>query len=153
MENNTKVEVKLLSRVRLFATPWTVAYQAPPWNFPGQSTGVGCCFLLQGIFLTQGSNPGLLQAVSCIAGRFFTNWATIYIYFWSVLYYGGFETSTEVGRIVLYNSTHTPASKIVSFLLFLIRLSPFTFFSFSFFAGVFFFFFFKANPRHYIISL
>ena len=23
-------EVKLLSRVRLFATPWTVAYQAPP---------------------------------------------------------------------------------------------------------------------------
>ena len=25
-----KVKVKLLSRVRLFATPWTVAYQAPP---------------------------------------------------------------------------------------------------------------------------
>ena len=24
------VKVKLLSRVRLFATPWTVAYQAPP---------------------------------------------------------------------------------------------------------------------------
>ena len=24
------VVVKLLSRVRLFATPWTVAYQAPP---------------------------------------------------------------------------------------------------------------------------
>ena len=24
-----KVKVKLLSRVRLFATPWTVAYQAP----------------------------------------------------------------------------------------------------------------------------
>ena len=30
-----------------------------PWNFPGKSTGVGCHFLLQGIFLTQGSNPGL----------------------------------------------------------------------------------------------
>ena len=26
----TKVKVKLLSRVRFFATPWTVAYQAPP---------------------------------------------------------------------------------------------------------------------------
>ena len=25
-----KVKVKLLSRVRLFATPWTVAHQAPP---------------------------------------------------------------------------------------------------------------------------
>ena len=30
-----------------------------PWNFPGKSTEVGCHFLLQGIFPTQGSNPGL----------------------------------------------------------------------------------------------
>ena len=30
-----------------------------PWNFLGRSTGVGCRFLLQGIFPTQGSNPGL----------------------------------------------------------------------------------------------
>ena len=30
-----------------------------PWNFPGNSTGVDCHFLLQGIFLTQGLNPGL----------------------------------------------------------------------------------------------
>ena len=30
-----------------------------PWNFLGKSTGVGCRFLLQGIFPTQGSNPGL----------------------------------------------------------------------------------------------
>ena len=30
-----------------------------PWNFPGKSTGVGCHFLLQGIFPTPGSNPGL----------------------------------------------------------------------------------------------
>ena len=29
------------------------------WNSPGKNTGVGCHFLLQGIFLTQGSNPGL----------------------------------------------------------------------------------------------
>ena len=41
-------EVKSLSCVQIFATPWTVAYQAPrPWNFPGKSTGVGCHFLLQ----------------------------------------------------------------------------------------------------------
>ena len=29
-----------------------------PWNFPGQNTGVGSRSLLQGIFPTQGSNPG-----------------------------------------------------------------------------------------------
>ena len=29
-----------------------------PWNSPGQNTGVGCQSLLQGIFPTQGSNPG-----------------------------------------------------------------------------------------------
>ena len=31
-----------------------------PWDFPGKNTGVGCHFLLQGTFLTQGSNPWLL---------------------------------------------------------------------------------------------
>ena len=30
-----------------------------PWNFPGKRTGVGCHFLLQGIFSTQGSILGL----------------------------------------------------------------------------------------------
>ena len=85
--------------------------QYSPWNFSGQNTGVGSLSLLQGIFSTQGSNPGLLHCgqilyqlshqgnprilewaaypfsrgsswprnwtgVSCIAGRFFTNWAT-----------------------------------------------------------------------------
>ena len=30
-----------------------------PWNSLGQNTGVGSLFLLQGIFPTQGSNPGL----------------------------------------------------------------------------------------------
>ena len=32
-----------------------------PWNFPGKNTEVGCHFLLQGIFLTQGSNLHLLH--------------------------------------------------------------------------------------------
>ena len=31
------------------------------WNSPGQNTGVGSCSLLQGIFPTQESNPGLLH--------------------------------------------------------------------------------------------
>ena len=81
-----------------------------PWNSPGQNTGVGSLSLLQGIFPTQGSNPGLPHCrwilyqlshegsprilewvaypfsrgsfqprnrtrISCIAGRFSTNWA------------------------------------------------------------------------------
>ena len=45
-----------------FAIPWTVSCQAPcPWSSPGKDTGVGCHFLLQGIFLIQGLNPGLLH--------------------------------------------------------------------------------------------
>ena len=31
------------------------------WNSPGKDTGVGCHSLLREIFLTQGSNPGLLH--------------------------------------------------------------------------------------------
>ena len=67
----TKYKVKSLSHVRLFATPWTVAYQAlGPWDFPGKNTGVGCHVLLQGIFPTQGLNLGLLhcrQMLYCLS--------------------------------------------------------------------------------------
>ena len=58
-----KGKVKSLSCVQLFATPWTVAYPGllRPWDFPGKGTRVGCHFLLQRIFLTQGWNPGLLR--------------------------------------------------------------------------------------------
>ena len=47
------------SHVRLCATLWTVARQAPLAS-PGKNTGVGCQFLLQGIFPTLGSNLRLL---------------------------------------------------------------------------------------------
>ena len=51
-----------LSCVQLFATllPTAPTRLLCPWNSPGKNTGVGCHFLLQGIFLTQGSNPCLL---------------------------------------------------------------------------------------------
>ena len=32
-----------------------------PWDYPSNNTGVGCHFLLQGIFLTHGLNPCPLQ--------------------------------------------------------------------------------------------
>ena len=49
------VKWKSLSRVRLFVTHGLYS----PWDSPGQNTGVGSLSLLQGIFPTQGSNPGL----------------------------------------------------------------------------------------------
>ena len=87
-----------------------------PWDSPGKSTGMGYHALLQGIFPTQGLNPGLPHhrwilyrlsnkgsprilewvaypfsrgsswprnwtVVSCMAGGFFTNWATLIRFF------------------------------------------------------------------------
>ena len=55
-----KVKVKSLIRVRLFATPWTVAYHAPlSMRFSKQEYWNGLPFPSPGIFPTQGSNPGL----------------------------------------------------------------------------------------------
>ena len=45
-----------------------------PWDYPGKNTGVGCHFLLQGIFLTQGLNTCLLQLLKVfIAGELQVN--------------------------------------------------------------------------------
>ena len=56
-----KSESDSLSRVRLLQPrglqpAWLLCL----WNFPGKNTRVGCRFLLQGIFPTQGLNPRLL---------------------------------------------------------------------------------------------
>ena len=45
-----------------FMTAETVTHQSPlSWDFLGKNTGVGCHFLLQGSFPTQGLNPSLLH--------------------------------------------------------------------------------------------
>ena len=51
------------SGVQLSGGPWTVAPARLlcPWNFLGKNTGVGCRFLLWGIFPTQGLNSRLLH--------------------------------------------------------------------------------------------
>ena len=56
---------------------WPHRLQEPPGSSvkrdsPGKNTGGDCHFLLQGIFLTQGSTH-----MSYTAGRFFTVWATM----------------------------------------------------------------------------
>ena len=56
------------SHVLFFATPWTVALQAPlPLGFSRQEywSGMGYYLFFQGIFLTQGSSPSLLHLLHC----------------------------------------------------------------------------------------
>ena len=50
------IYVRLLQPHRLYPA-WLLC----PWDSPGKNTGVGCHFLLYGIFLTQESNPGHLH--------------------------------------------------------------------------------------------
>ena len=79
--------LSFFSRVRLFATPWTVAHQAPlsmgfsrlEWEildtgYGIQDTGVGCRALLQGTFPIQGLNPRLTSP--SWTGGFFTTSAS-----------------------------------------------------------------------------
>ena len=68
-----KVKVKSLSSVRLFATPWTVAYQAPSSiGFSRQEYWNGLPFS----FSRGSSRPRVRNQVSHIPGRCFNLWAT-----------------------------------------------------------------------------
>ena len=56
------VHAQQLSRVRHFATPWTVAHKVPlSIGFPSKNTGVGCHFFPRG-----SSQPRDRTCVSCI---------------------------------------------------------------------------------------
>ena len=69
-----KVKLKSLSRVRLSVTHrLQPAMLLRPWESPGKNTGVGRHLLLQGLFLTQGSNPGLrMNGITYMLGLNFT---------------------------------------------------------------------------------
>ena len=61
-------KVKLLSRVRLFATLWTEAYQAPPsTGFSRQEYWIGVPFPSPGDL----PDPGIEPGSPCIIGRHF----------------------------------------------------------------------------------
>ena len=67
-----KVKVKSLSPVRLFATPWTAAYQAPPSMGFGrqeriQQCGIVSCTAAHGC--STGSNTMMERWISVIAAR------------------------------------------------------------------------------------
>ena len=67
------------SCVWLFAILWTVACPSPlcPWDSPGNCTGVGSHFLLQGIFPTQELNLSLLLLLHWQVGSLpLSHWAS-----------------------------------------------------------------------------
>ena len=67
--SHQKVKVKSLSGVRLFLTPWTVAYQVPPsMGFSSQECWTGLPFPPPGDL----PDPGIEPRSPCIAGRRFT---------------------------------------------------------------------------------
>ena len=64
-----KLRVKSLSRVRLFATPWTVARQAPlSMGFPRKEYRSGLSFPSPGDL----PDPGIKSTSLALAGTFFT---------------------------------------------------------------------------------
>ena len=68
-EWSLKVKVKSLSHVRLFATPWTIAYHAPPsMGFSRQESWSGLPFPSPGDL----SDPGIEPVSPALAGGFFT---------------------------------------------------------------------------------
>ena len=72
--SENKVKVKSLSHVRLFATPWTVAYQAPlSMGFSKQEYWIDWIAIS---FSRRSSQPRDWTRVSHIVGRRFTVWAT-----------------------------------------------------------------------------
>ena len=65
-----KMEVLMAKLCLIFVTLWTVAHQLfCPWNSPGKNSGVVSHPLLEGIFLTQGLNPGFLHCRQSLPWR------------------------------------------------------------------------------------
>ena len=55
----TKFQIRAKSERKWKSLSYVWLFANYPWNSPGQDTGVGSHLLLQGIFPTQESNPGL----------------------------------------------------------------------------------------------
>ena len=93
-----EVKVKSLSHVRLFVTPWTIAYQVPPYmGFSRQEYSSELPFPSPGDLL----DPGIGTWVSGIVGRRFTVWATREAPNLRLVYWKGTK-DIGLGRMVAY---------------------------------------------------
>ena len=99
-----------------------------PWNPSGQNTGVGSLFILQGIFPTQGSNPGILhcrqplhhlsQKGSPYMCHMYIHIYTNYIIYWLYCLYHLFLFSPIISSTILPSSSPLVFTKILRMLLF-----------------------------------
>ena len=72
-----------------------------PWNSPGKSSGVGSHFLLQGIFLTQGLNPGLLHCRQIL--YHLSHQGSPHPILRTIFYAHVYLTFNNLGKRILYN--------------------------------------------------
>ena len=99
---------ELLSRVWLFATPWTVAHQTP------LSMGILQARILEWVAMPSSRGSSQLRdqtQVSCIAGGFFTVWATREV--WEVPYCflnDTFHIGIIIQPHVIRNNTEFPCT-------------------------------------------
>ena len=119
MKAKVKVKVKSLSCVRLFATPWTIAHQAPPsMGFSRQEYWSGLPFPSPGDLPDPGIEPGspALQAdplTSKPAGKPLQCYSYVQYYYWGKLgegYTGAlqyFFSSNEACRCLVAKSCLT----------------------------------------------
>ena len=89
-----------------------------PWDFPGKNTGVGCYSLLQGIFLTQGSNPCPLHLLLQQADSLPLSHIACC-----------FPSFSSFSHLLLFlgHTRHTPASETLHILFMLPRSFPFSY--------------------------
>ena len=71
-----------------------------PWNSPGQNTGAGSLSLIQGIFPTQGSNPGLPHCKWILYQLSHKGWLVPTLYVW------GWGNSSWSQELLFFLSIH-----------------------------------------------
>ena len=97
-----KVKVKSLSRVRLLATPWTVAHQAPlSMGFPRQEYWSGLPRPSPGDL----PDPGIEPTSPALAGGFFYHWAIREARV--ILLYTHYSHFLKLGEIKQLSQCHT----------------------------------------------
>ena len=106
----TKVKVKLLSHVRLFATPWTVAYQVfPSMGFSRQEYWSGLPFPSPGDLPDSGIEPGspALEADALTSeppGKPIMPYQIIKIYLWRYLTHHSFIYNNVKYMLIQFSS-------------------------------------------------
>ena len=102
--------VQLLSHVRLLQScGLQPARLLCPWDFPGKNTGVGCHFLLQGIFPTQELNLGLLHCRQI-------TYQQSYFTLCNIIYGGKFFNNFETLKYVLVLCKHPLCNNCINYL-------------------------------------